>query len=91
MSTKKLHRSQAHGADKPLELLLGKDGAFVRGIVLDELAKGIDAALRLSTDGAVGRARSRLASIFRVSITIHISRCSMSERSVSVRHRARLL
>ena len=54
-------------ADRPLELLLGKDGTFVRGIVLDELAKGIDAALRLSTDGLIGKARSRIVSIFRVS------------------------
>lgn len=41
----------------PLKLLLSSEGAFIRGILLDEVAKGIDAAWRLSFDAAVESAQ----------------------------------
>ncbi|KAG1672433.1 hypothetical protein FOA52_013219 [Chlamydomonas sp. UWO 241] len=41
-------------AASPLQLLLSTDGTFVRDIVLDEVAKGVDAAWRLSFD-SLGR------------------------------------
>ena len=50
-----------------LELLLGPDGEYIREIVIDELAKGIDAALRSSFDRFVGNTRQRLLRAFRVS------------------------
>lgn len=61
-----------------MELLLGKDGSFVRGVVLDEMAKGLDAAVRLSADNVLGRARNGLVNIFRVSLQlILIGHCTM--------------
>lgn len=55
-------------AEKPLELLLGEQGNFVRGILVDELAKGVDAAWRISADSAVQDLRSRLTSFMQVSL-----------------------
>ena len=49
-----------------LELLLGPDGEYIREIIIDELAKGIDAGWRSSFDSFVGSTRQRLLSAFRV-------------------------
>ncbi|KAL4853347.1 putative aarF domain-containing protein kinase [Chlorella vulgaris] len=46
-----------------LALLLSPEGEFVRGIVTEELAKGIDAAWRLAADTAVGTVRQELLSV----------------------------
>ncbi|PSC70755.1 putative aarF domain-containing kinase chloroplastic [Micractinium conductrix] len=43
-----------------LALLLAPEGEFVRGIVTEELAKGIDAAWRLAADTAVGAAHQQI-------------------------------
>ena len=43
-----------------LALLLSPEGEFVRGIVTEELAKGIDAGWRLAADTALGTARQQL-------------------------------
>ena len=50
-----------------LELLLGPDGEYIREIIVDELAKGIDAGWRSSLDSFIGSTRSRLLRAFRVS------------------------
>lgn len=50
-----------------MELLLGPDGEYIREIIIDELAKGIDAGWRSSIDGFVGSTRSRLLRAFGVS------------------------
>ncbi|KAI7842632.1 hypothetical protein COHA_003736 [Chlorella ohadii] len=42
-----------------LALLLSPEGEFVRGIVTEELAKGIDAAARLAADSALSDARDQ--------------------------------
>ena len=44
----------------PLELLLGAEGEYVREIIIDELAKGIDAAVRLNLNNLLTSTRSRL-------------------------------
>lgn len=49
-----------------LELLLGPDGEYIREIIIDELAKGIDAGWRSSLDSFIGSTRSRLLRAFRV-------------------------
>ncbi|KAK9810801.1 hypothetical protein WJX73_008900 [Symbiochloris irregularis] len=46
-----------------LELLLSKDGEFVYGILVDELAKGLDAAWRLAADSFIADARTRALSV----------------------------
>ena len=43
-----------------LALLLSPEGEFVRSIVIEELAKGIDAAWRLAADSTVGAVRQQL-------------------------------
>ncbi|EFN55778.1 hypothetical protein CHLNCDRAFT_57703 [Chlorella variabilis] len=43
-----------------LALLLSPEGEFVRGIVTEELAKGIDAGWRLAADTAVGTVQQQL-------------------------------
>ena len=50
-----------------LELLLGPEGEYVREIIIDELAKGIDAGWRSSVDSLVGSTRHRLLNLFGVS------------------------
>ena len=50
-----------------LDLLLSAEGSYVRDIVTDELAKGLDAAWRLSADNAIQTARLRLTSLLQVS------------------------
>ena len=58
-------RGAAPGAPPPrgdaLALLLSPDGAFIRNIMVEELAKGIDSAVRLAADEAVASARQGLA------------------------------
>ncbi|KAG2443941.1 hypothetical protein HXX76_002280 [Chlamydomonas incerta] len=46
-----------------LLLLLSNDGEFVRGILLDEVAKGIDGAGRIAADAALGAVRNSVASL----------------------------
>ncbi|KAK9810297.1 hypothetical protein WJX72_008275 [[Myrmecia] bisecta] len=46
-----------------LGLLLSPDGEFVREIMVDELAKGLDASWRLGLDNAVATTRNQLLSL----------------------------
>lgn len=48
-----------------LALLLSPEGDFVRGIVTEELAKGIDAAWRVAADAAVGQAQQQVLDVVR--------------------------
>lgn len=48
-----------------LALLLSRNGEFVRGIVTEELAKGIDAAWRVAADEAVGSLRRQAEAVAR--------------------------
>ena len=48
-----------------LALLLSRDGEFVRGIVTEELAKGLDAAWRVALDEAVATLRAQAAATAR--------------------------
>ena len=58
----------ARGAgEQALALLLSPQGDFVRGILLEELAKGLDAAWRIAADQSSGRARAALSSLLGVS------------------------
>ena len=52
-----------------LGLLLSPEGEYVRGIVTNELAKGIDASWRLALDSAVDGLRSQLLAVFGVSMS----------------------
>lgn len=61
--------SECFVGGKPIELLLGSEGGFVRSLVTDELAKGIDAAWRLATDNALQDVRLRLSSVLQVAFT----------------------
>lgn len=45
-----------------MEFLLGSEGGYVREIVVDELAKGLDAAWRLAADDA----RAQLSNFLKV-------------------------
>lgn len=49
-----------HAGSGPLELLLGPEGEYVREIIIDELAKGIDAAVRISLNSTLKSTRVRL-------------------------------
>ena len=53
----------------PLELLLGAEGEYVREIIIDELAKGIDAAVRLNLNNLLTSTRSRLLRFAGVSLS----------------------
>ena len=53
-------RARGAGPDGGLALLLSPDADFVRGIVMDELAKAIDAGARVGADGAVAGAATVL-------------------------------
>ncbi|EFJ41125.1 hypothetical protein VOLCADRAFT_107815 [Volvox carteri f. nagariensis] len=46
-----------------LLLLLSRDGEFVRGILLDEVAKGIDGAWRIAADATVATVRQGVAGL----------------------------
>ncbi|MEW5308317.1 MAG: hypothetical protein WDW38_000286 [Sanguina aurantia] len=50
-----------------LQLLLGEEGDFVREIVVEELAKGLDAAWRLAADALVDDAKLRLKQVLDLS------------------------
>ena len=69
-----------HVGGSALELLLGPDGEYIREMIIDELAKGIDAGWRSSVDSFVGSARHRLLGAFGVTpspflscVTLHSS------------------
>ncbi len=47
---------------RALELLLGAESGFLREILAEELAKGLDAFWRISTDDALDAARASLVS-----------------------------
>ncbi len=49
---------------------MGPEGEYVREIIIDELAKGIDAGWRSSLDSFKGSARHRLLNLFGVTILI---------------------
>ena len=49
-----------------LELLLGSESAYVRDIVTEELAKGLDAYWRLSADDALDAVRANLVTLLGV-------------------------
>jgi hypothetical protein len=51
---------------RALELLLGTDSGYVRDIVTEELAKGLDAYWRLTTDDALDAVRANLLALLRV-------------------------
>eukprot|EP00892_Ulva_mutabilis_P005960 jgi/Ulvmu1/3736/UM173_0009.1 len=46
-----------------LSLLLSEEGAYLRGIMLDEVAKGVDAAVRVQLDEGARRMRAALAAV----------------------------
>lgn len=46
-----------------LALLLSEEGEYLRGIMLDELAKGVDAAVRVQLDESAQVVRTALASV----------------------------
>ena len=50
-----------------LGLLLGPEGDFVREMLIEELAKGVDAALRTTLDDAIAGTRERLMQLLGVS------------------------
>ena len=50
-----------------LGLLLGPEGDFVREMLIEELAKGVDAALRTTLDDAIAGTRQRLVQLLGVS------------------------
>jgi hypothetical protein len=68
--TKHQLRDILHTGSSALELLLGPEGEYVREIIIDELAKGIDAGWRSSLDSFKGSARHRLLNLFGVTILI---------------------
>ncbi|KAG2498458.1 hypothetical protein HYH03_003712 [Edaphochlamys debaryana] len=51
------------GGGGGLRLLLSHDGEFVRGILLDEVAKGIDGAWRIAADAALASVRRNIAAL----------------------------
>jgi aarF domain-containing kinase len=57
-------REDPEGADQPrgdaLALILSPQGDYVRGIVVEELAKGADAAWRLAIDSAIAEAMKEI-------------------------------
>ncbi|MEW5305728.1 MAG: hypothetical protein WDW36_008247 [Sanguina aurantia] len=55
------------GGGAALQLLLGEEGDFVREIVVEELAKGLDAAWRLAADALVDDAKLRLKQVLDLS------------------------
>lgn len=60
-----IHLSGSEGAwsgTRALELLLGEGSAYMRDILTEELAKGLDAYWRLSADDALDAVRARLTS-----------------------------
>ncbi len=58
-----------------LELLLGSESAYVRDIVTEELAKGLDAYWRLSADDALDAVRANLLTLLGVRSSSSFQRC----------------
>lgn len=73
-----------------LGLLLSPEGEYVRGIVMNELAKGIDASWRLALDSAVDSLRSQLLVVFGVRLFSFIFICRTSVLSRGTRNLAAL-
>ena len=63
---------------RALELLLGAEGGYVRDILAEELAKGLDAYWRLSADDALDAARARLVTVLGVSHRAAYSCCTQA-------------
>ena len=61
-----IRRSCTTAGGQALGLLLSPEGEYVRGIVTNELAKGIDASWRLALDSAVDTLRSQLLAVLGV-------------------------
>ena len=57
---------QCAAGSRALELLLGSEAGYVRDIVTEELAKGLDAYWRLSADDALDAVRANLVTLLRV-------------------------
>lgn len=74
-----------------LELLLGPDGEYIREIIIDELAKGIDAGWRSSLDGLIGSTRSRLLRAFGVSSAAFCSAQTPAQQRFMFPHTAFVL
>lgn len=55
---------------KPLKFVLSEEGILVREILLEELAKGLDAAWRLGLDGAFRNAKDSLISYLNTNFKI---------------------
>ncbi|KAF6253698.1 ABC1 family-domain-containing protein [Scenedesmus sp. NREL 46B-D3] len=55
--------SQAAAAGGPLALVLSPEGRYIRGILEDELAKGLDAAWRLAVDDTLQAASHQLEGV----------------------------
>ena len=66
---------------RALELLLGTDSGYLREILTEELAKGLDAFWRISADDALDAARAGLVSVLGVSL------CFCSLRGLAWRHK----
>jgi len=60
---------------RALELLLGSHSGYVREIVTEELAKGLDAYWRLSTDDALDTIRANLVTLLGVRPPIPCATC----------------
>ncbi|WIA38860.1 hypothetical protein OEZ86_002136 [Tetradesmus obliquus] len=55
--------SEAAAAGGPLALVLSPEGRYIRGILEDELAKGLDAAWRLAVDDSLAAASQQLEGV----------------------------
>lgn len=58
-----------------MELLLGSESAYVRDIVTEELAKGLDAYWRLSADDALDAVRANLVTLLGVRPSSFFQQC----------------
>ena len=69
---------------RALELLLGAESGYLREILTEELAKGLDAFWRISADDALDAARASLVSTLGVSNrTLSFEGIRTEERCVS--------
>lgn len=64
--TKGGDRIRSETGSSALGLLLGPEGDFVREMLIEELAKGVDAALRTTLDDAIAGTRERLMQLLGV-------------------------
>lgn len=60
-------KDEATISGRPLQFLLTDDGEFVREILTDEVAKGIDAGWRLGLDDLIGQTRNAIVAYLRES------------------------